>query len=70
MNGEKIMDELHLEMIDRNKDRLLQQNKVKHFMQWIQKSPVSYSAIHETSDEDIITINFHGKNIYNRFFNE
>ena len=64
------MDELHLEMIDRNKDRLLQQNKVNHFMQWIQKSPVSYNVIHDTSDEDIITINFHGKNIYNRFFNE
>ena len=34
------------------------------FVEWLSKCPTNYDEILETSDNDIITINFHGKNIY------
>ncbi len=56
-----------IDLIDSaNKDRKLQQNKVGHFIQWLQKCPVNYEEIQETSDDDIITINFYGKDIYKK----
>ena len=34
------------------------------FEEWLSKCPVEYDEIHETSNKDILTINFHGKDIY------
>ena len=34
------------------------------FEEWVSKCPVEYDEIHETSDKNIVTINFHGKDIY------
>ena len=34
------------------------------FKQWLNKCPVKYDEIPVTSDYDILTINFHGKDIY------
>jgi len=34
------------------------------FEEWLKQCPVEYDEIHETSDKDILTINFHGKDIY------
>ena len=33
------------------------------FVEWLSKCPTNYDEILETSDNDVITINFHGKNI-------
>ena len=33
------------------------------FKQWLNKCPVKYDEIPVTSDYDILTINFHGKDI-------
>ena len=35
-----------------------------NFNKWLEQSPIEYDEIHETSDKDILTINFHGKDIY------
>ena len=60
-----------IDLIDSaNKDRKLQQNKVGHFIQWLQKCPVNYEEIQETSDDDIITVNFYGKDIYKKTIND
>ena len=34
------------------------------FKKWLDKCPIKYDEIPETSDENILTINFHSKNIY------
>ena len=34
------------------------------FKKWLDKCPVKYDEIPETSDENILTINFHSKDIY------
>ena len=34
------------------------------FKKWLEQCPVEYDEIQETGDEDILTINFHGKDIY------
>ena len=34
------------------------------FEEWLKQCPVEYDEIHETSDKDILTNNFHGKDIY------
>jgi len=34
------------------------------FVEWLKQCPVDYDEIQQTSDDDVITINFHGKNIY------
>ena len=34
------------------------------FKKWLEQCPVEYDEIQETSDKDILTINFHGKDIY------
>ena len=33
---------------------------------WLKECPVDYDEIEQTSDDDIITINFNGKNIYQK----
>ena len=38
------------------------------FEEWLKQCPVEYDEIHETSDKDILTINFYGKDIYKRIF--
>jgi len=45
------------------------QNKVAHFYQWLKKSPVSFDLIDTTTDDDIMTINFHGKDIFKKTIN-
>tara|TARA_R110000751_G_scaffold203602_1_gene307985 strand:- start:321 stop:479 length:159 start_codon:yes stop_codon:yes gene_type:complete len=40
------------------------------FKEWLENCPVEYDEIFETGDEDIITINFHGKKIYEKTINE
>ena len=34
------------------------------FNKWLEQCPIEYDEIHETSDKDILTINFHDKDIY------
>ena len=34
------------------------------FKKWLDKCPIKYDEIPETSDYDILTINFHSKDIY------
>ena len=34
------------------------------FKKWLEQCPVEYDEIQETGDKDILTINFHGKDIY------
>jgi|5_EtaG_2_1085323.scaffolds.fasta_scaffold425859_1 hypothetical protein len=59
-----------IDLIDSaNKDLKMQQNKVAHFYQWLKKSPVSFDLIDITSDDDIMTINFHGKDIFKKTIN-
>ena len=41
-------------------------NKETRFIAWLEACPVDYDEIQQTSDDDIITINFHGKNIYQK----
>lgn len=36
------------------------------FQEWLEKCPVNYDEHYETSDDNITTINFHYKNIWNR----
>ena len=43
-----------------------EKNKVIKFVAWLEQCPVDYDEIQQTSDDDIITINFHGKNIYQK----
>jgi len=38
------------------------------FKKWLEQCPVEYDEIQETGDKDILTINFHGKDIYKRIF--
>ena len=38
--------------------------KMDKFKKWLEQCPVEYDEIQETGDEDILTINFHGKDIY------
>ena len=38
--------------------------RMNKFEKWLEQCPVEYDEIHETSDKDILTINFHGKDIY------
>jgi hypothetical protein len=39
-------------------------DNVISFIEWLKQCPVDYDEIQQTSDDDVITINFHGKNIY------
>ena len=39
-------------------------DKTLKFKKWLEQCPVEYDEIQETSDKDILTINFHGKDIY------
>jgi len=43
---------------------------IKEFVAWLKECPVDYDEIQQTSDDDIITINFHGKNIYQKTLEE
>ena len=43
-----------------------EKNKVIKFVTWLKECPVDYDEIEQTSDNDIITINFNGKNIYKK----
>ena len=38
--------------------------KMDKFKKWLEQCPVEYDEIQETGDKDILTINFHGKDIY------
>lgn len=44
--------------------------KVQRFVSWLEQCPVDYDEINESFDDDVITINFHGKNIYQQTINE
>ena len=44
--------------------------KVMRFVEWLKQCPVDYDEIQQTSDDDVITINFHGKNIYQKTLKE
>ena len=44
--------------------------KVMRFVAWLEQCPVDYDEIQQTSDNDIITINFNGKNIYQKTLEE
>ena len=50
----------------KNKYLKKEQNKVAHFYQWLKKSPVSFDLIDFTTEDDILTINFHGKDIFKK----
>ena len=39
-------------------------DKTLKFKKWLEQCPVEYDEIQETGDKDILTINFHGKDIY------
>ena len=43
---------------------MAKENKKPEFEEWLKQCPVEYDEIHETSDKDILTINFHGKDLY------
>ena len=43
---------------------MAKENKKPEFEEWLEQCPVEYDEIHETSDKDILTINFHGKDLY------
>ena len=47
-----------------------EKNKVIKFVAWLKQCPVDYDEIEQTSDDDIITINFNGKNIYQKTLEE
>ncbi len=36
------------------------------FQEWLEKCPIEYDEHLQTSDDDITSINFHYKNIWNR----
>ena len=38
----------------------------EEFNSWLKNCPVDYDVIEQTSDVNIVTINFHDKNIYNK----
>ena len=42
----------------------------KEFNSWLKNCPVDYDVIEQTSDVNIVTINFHDKNIYNKVVEE
>ena len=44
--------------------------KVKRFVSWLEQCPVDYDEIQETIDDNTISINFHGKDIYKTTINE
>ena len=41
-------------------------NMLIKFEEWLEKCPIDYDEHYQTSDDDITTINFHYKNIFNR----
>ena len=41
-------------------------NMLIKFQEWLEKCPINYDEHYQTSDDDITTINFHYKNIFNR----
>ena len=43
-----------------------QKEILNSFQAWLEKCPVDYDEHLQTSDDDITTINFHYKNIWNR----
>ncbi len=43
-----------------------QEEILNSFQAWLEKCPVDYDEHLQTSDDDITTINFHYKNIWNR----
>ena len=38
---------------------------IERINKWLKKCPINYDVIEQTSDVDVITINFHSQNIYN-----
>tara|TARA_R110002051_G_scaffold204248_1_gene270409 strand:+ start:307 stop:465 length:159 start_codon:yes stop_codon:yes gene_type:complete len=43
-----------------------EKKQVIKFIAWLKECPVDYDEIEQTSDDDTITINFNGKNIYQK----
>ena len=43
-----------------------QEEILNSFQAWLEKCPVDYDEHLQTSDDDITSINFHYKNIWNR----
>ena len=43
-----------------------EKKQVIKFIAWLKQCPVDYDEIEQTSDDDVITINFNGKNIYQK----
>ena len=47
-------------------DRIREDGQMKEKInKWLEQCPVDYDVIEQTSDKDVVTINFHSKNIYN-----
>jgi len=42
----------------------------EEFNSWLKNCPIDYDVIQQTSDVNIVTINFHDKNIYNKVVEE
>ena len=50
----------------RKRGIMADKNMLIKFGEWLEKCPIDYDEHYETSDDDITTINFHYKNIFNR----
>ena len=48
------------------RDNMTDKNMLIKFDEWLEKCPIDYDEHYQTSDDDITTINFHYKNIFNR----
>ena len=48
------------------RDNMTDKNMLIKFEEWLEKCPIDYDENYQTSDDDITTINFHYKNIFNR----
>ena len=47
------------EVISENHAKRYENETKKLFERWLEKCPINYDAIPETSDDNILTINFH-----------
>ncbi len=45
---------------------MIEKQTLIKFQEWLEKCPVNYDEHYQTSDNDITTVNFHYKNIWNR----
>jgi len=53
-------------ILTNRRDNMTDKNMLIKFEEWLEKCPIDYDEHYQTSDDDITTINFHYKNIFNR----